>query len=165
MEAITSSIPAPTQARLDTQLRYCEEEIEGEAYIAALADLAEQPDHRDKLNSKARVERHAASIALPLVRKHTPTPGSAAILPRTGQDQARVVAKSSSDLLAEMAQRCSGYVDDFLRLDAMAAPGDLQGLKLLTAHETAAIAFLDLEMSGEPGRVGSMNIHTEKDIA
>ncbi len=137
MEAVTSSIPAPTQARLDTQLRYCEEEIEGEAYIAALADLAEQPDHHDKLNLKARVERHAASIALPLVRKYTPTPGSAAILPRTGQDQARVVAKSLSDLLAEMARRCSGYVDDFLRLDAMAAPG----------------------------RVGSMNIHTEKDIA
>ena len=41
---------------------------------------------------------------------------------------------------------------------------DLPRLKLLTAHETAAIEFLDLELSDARDSVALVNAYLEKDI-
>ena len=154
----------PTQAYLDTLLLYYEEEVEGEAYFKALADFAKQPDHRDKLNLLARVENHAANITLPLIRKYTLTPKDDVHLFQSGQEMARRDNKTWDDLLANMARAFPGYVDDFLQLEAMAPQEDLPRLKLLTAHEVAAIAFLDLELSGAQDSVAPMNAYLKKDI-
>jgi dimethylamine/trimethylamine dehydrogenase len=127
--------------------------------------LAEQPDHRDKLNLLARVERHSANVTLPLIRIYTLSPKDDALLFQSGQDQVRRDDKPWADLLAEMARTFPAYVEDFLRLEAMAPPGDLPRLRLLTAHETAAIDFLDLEKSGDKDSVAPMNAYLEKGIA
>ena len=155
---------APTQAYLDMLLLYYEEEVEGEAYFQALAEMAEKPDHRDKLHLLARVEHHAASVTLPLIRKYALTPRSDAILFQSGQDHARTAEKPWDDLLADMARTFPGYVEDFLRLEEMAPREDLPRLKLLTAHETAATEFLDLELSGARDSVAPMNAYLEKDF-
>jgi dimethylamine/trimethylamine dehydrogenase len=63
-----------------------------------------------------------------------------------------------------MARTFPGYVGDFLRLEAMAPCEDLPRLKLLTAHEVAAIAFLDLELLGAQGSVAPLSAYLEKDI-
>ena len=158
------SSAAPTQAYLDTLLLYYEEEVEGEAYFQTLAEMAEKPDHRDKLHLLARVEHHAASVTLPLIRKYALAPRSEAALSQSGRDQARIVEKPWDDLLVDMARAFPGYVDDFLRLEAMAPREDLLRLKLLTAHETAAIEFLDLELSGARDSVAPLKAYLEKDI-
>ncbi len=159
-----ASAPAPTQAYLETLLLYYEEEVEGEAYFATLADLAQRSDHRDKLNLLARVENHAAGITFPLIQKYALRPRSNATLSRSGQDQASAVLKPWGDLVADMARTFPGYVDDFLRLEAMAPPQDLPRLKLLTEHEVAAIEFLDLELSGTRDSVAPLHAYLEKDI-
>jgi len=158
------STTAPTQTYFDTLLLYYEEEVEGEAYFQTLAEMAEKPDHHDKLHLLARVEHHAASVTFPLICKYALTPKSDAILFQSGQDQARRMEGSWDDLLADMARTFPGYVDDFLRLEAMAPPEDMPRLKLLTAHEVAAIEFLDLELSGLQDSVAPMNAYLEKDI-
>ena len=158
------SSTAPTQAYLDKLLLYYEEEVEGETYFQALAELAEKPDHHDKLHLLAKVEHHAAGVTLPLIRKYALTPRSDAILFQSGQDQARAVDKPWDDLVAEMAQIFPGYIDDFLGLEAMAPLEDLPRLKLLTAHETAAIEFLDLELSGVPDSVAPLIAYLESNI-
>lgn len=165
MEQVPIKSTTPTQAYLDTLLLYYEEEVEGEAYFEALAGLADHPDHRDKLNILARVEQHAANATLPLICKYKLSPKDGATLSQSGQDQARRDNKPWADLLAEMARTYPAYVQDFLRLEAMAPPEDLPRLKLLTAHEIASIEFLDLELSGARESVAPMNAYLEKDIA
>jgi len=154
----------PLQAYLDTLLLYFEEEVEGEAYFQALSERAQTPDHRDKLELLAKVEHHAASVTLPLIRKYALTPRSDAILHQSGQDQAHRAEKPWEDLLAEMAKTYPGYVEDFLRLEVMAPSEDLPRLKLLTAHETAAIEFLDLELSGAQDSCAPLNAYLEKGL-
>ena len=83
---------------------------------------------------------------------------------QSGQDQARTAGMPWRDLLADMAQTFPGYIDDFLRLEAMAPCEDLPRLKLLTAHENAAIEFLDLEISGARDSVTPLKAYLEKDI-
>ncbi|MBL4871843.1 MAG: hypothetical protein JKY41_00215 [Rhodobacteraceae bacterium] len=155
---------APTQAYLDTLLLYYEEEIEGEAYFQALADVAKKPDHRNKLHLLAKVERHAASATLPLVLKYRLRPRSDAELLSSGQVQARMTNEPWESLLADMALTYPGYIEDFLRLETMAPPEDLPRLRLLTAHETVAIAFLDLEISGAPDSAAPLEAYLKEDI-
>ncbi len=154
----------PTQKYLDTLLFYYEEEVEGQAYFQALAEMAEKPDHRDKLHLLAKVEHHAANVTLPLIHKYTLTPRSDANLFQSGQDQARKVEKPWDDLLAEMVRTFPAYIDDFLHLEVIAPQEDRPRLKLLTAHETAAIEFLDLEISGARDSVAPLIAYLEKDI-
>ena len=155
---------APTQKYLDTLLLYYEEEVEGEAYFQTLAEMAGNPDHRHKLQLIAKVEHYAAAITLPLIHKYELSRRSDAVLFKLGQDQARKTEKSWINLLEDMGRTFPGYVEDFLRLEAMAPQEDLPRLKLLTAHETAAIEFLDLETSGVRVSVAPLNAYLEKDI-
>ena len=56
------------------------------------------------------------------------------------------------------------YYEEEVEGEALAPPKDLPRLKLLTAHEVAAVAFLDLELWGKPDSVGPMNAYPEKGI-
>ena len=47
-----------------------------------------------------------------------------------------------------MLETFPGYVDDFERLESLAPEHDLPALKVLTAHEVAAIQFLECEATG-----------------
>ena len=161
---LSATSAVPTQVYLDTLLLYYEEEVEGEAFFQVLAEKAEKRDHRDKLYLLAKVEHHAAKVTLPLIHKYALTPRNDAVLFQSGQDQARAAVKPWRDLLADMAQSFPGYVDDFLRLEAMAPPEDLPRLKLLTAHEVAAVEFLELELSGRQDSVAAMNDYLKKGI-
>lgn len=155
---------APTLKYLDTLLLYYEEEVEGEAFFQTLADVADTPDHRDKLHLLAKVEHRAAAVTLPLILKYGLTPRSEATLFQSGREQARKTEKPWNDLLAEMVRTFPGYIDDFLRLEAMAPHEDLPRLKLLTEHETAAVEFLDLEVQGAQDSVAPLKAYLEKDI-
>jgi dimethylamine/trimethylamine dehydrogenase len=164
MGEVSARSATPTQTYLDTLLLYYEEEVEGAAYFQALAERAKKADHRDKLYLLARVEHRAAGVTLPLIQKYALTPRSNAVLFQSGQEMARKATKSWDALLADMARTFPGYVNDFLRLEAMAPREDLPRLKLLTAHETAAIEFLDLELSGAPDSVAPMHTYLEKGV-
>ena len=156
--------PAPTQAYLDTLLLYYEEEIEGEAFFNGLAEVSAHPSQQDKLRLMAAVENHAAKVTLPLIRKHGLTPRRNADLCRSGREMAQKAAKPWGDLLAEFARDFPGYIEDFQRLEAMAPPEDRPRLNLLTEHEVAAVAFLDLEISGDPNSVDPMQAYLRMDI-
>jgi dimethylamine/trimethylamine dehydrogenase len=112
----------------------------------------------------AAVENQAANVTLPLIRKHGLTPRGDADLLRSGREMARKAAKPWGELLAEFARDFPGYVKDFQRLETMAPPEDLPRLKLLTEHEIAAVAFLNLEISGEKNSVAPMVNYLSMDI-
>lgn len=156
--------PAPTNAYFDTPLLYYEEETEGEAFFNGLADLSENSSQLDKLHLMAAVENHAANVTLPLIRKHGLTPRGDAVLFRSGREMARKAAKPWGELLAGFARDFPGYVEDFQRLKTIAPPEDLPRLKLLTEHEIAAVAFLNLDISGEKNSVAPMVNNLRMDI-
>lgn len=127
---------------------YYEEEIEGEAYFNALADR--QPEHHQKLKMRllAQVEAYAAAAVAPLLAQYNITPRDTAGLHASGKVMASKEPESWEELLAKMRKLFPGYVEDFQNLEALAPPQDLPLLKVLTAHEVAAVAFLDAEEKG-----------------
>jgi len=148
--------PAPlpqqtaSQEYLDTLLRYYEEEVEGEGYFFALADRLKDPTERRKMHMIGEVEIVAANAVLPLLKKYDLTPKSRVHLLESGKSQAADAKADWTTQVAEMTETFPGYIQDFLNLEAMAPPQDLPALKLLTEHEVAAIAFLELERQGAP---------------
>lgn len=134
----------------ETLTLYYEEEVEGEAYFDRLAERLQDPDHKEKMHLMARVENYAAKAVLPLLKKHGLTPRDASDLAASGRAQAEAKPAEWAVLIAEMRGTFPGYIDDFERLEAMAPLEDLALLKVLTAHEFAAIAFLEREAKGDP---------------
>ena len=108
---------------------------------------------------------HGAPHRQRLVRRGPRVAGAGRPCPQGRHAALALHREPWADLLAEMARTFPAYVEDFLRLEAMAPPGDLPRLRLLTAHETAAIDFLDLEKSGDKDSVAPMNAYLEKGIA
>ncbi len=137
-------------AYLDRLTLYFEEEIEGEAYFAALAERFEDPDHKRKLRLLAEVERHAASGVAPLIAKYRLAPRPTEELVASGQADAAAEGLEWSALLVEMRQSCPGYVTAFEALERLGPPEDRARLSFLTAHEVAALRFLALE-GKDPG--------------
>lgn len=136
---------------LDTLLLYFEEEIMGEAYFYGLAEKFEEPEQRGKLILLAEVERHAAEAVRPLLAKYDLAPRSDEELSALESESiAEHGAWSWTELVEYMAKRYPLYMDDFEGLERMAPPEDLPPLKFLTAHETAAIRFAELEVAGRP---------------
>ena len=136
---------------LDTLLLYFEEEIMGEAYFYGLAEHFTEPGAKQKLVLLAEVERHAAEAVRPLLDKHGLSPRSDTDLAQLEKAQIETHgAWSWSELVTYMARRYPLYMDDFEGLETMAPVEDLPPLRFLTAHETAAIAFANMEVAGEP---------------
>lgn len=145
----TLSRPDCDDAYLETLLLYFEEEIMGEAYFKGLATCFPEPEQSEKLTLLARVERHAAEAVRPLIEKYDLTPRSDEEL---GALETEAIAQhgawSWSHLVRYMVERYPAYMDDFEGLENMAPEPDLPMLKFLTAHETAAIEFANLEHAG-----------------
>ena len=142
---------SPDATYLKTLLRFYEEEIEGEAYFAALADRLEVPEQREKMHLLAKVETCAAAAVYPLLRKYGLHPRRTETLHQTGRAQAVDTPADWNRLIADMHKSFPGYIDDFKRLEAMAPNTDLPALKVLTAHEVATVAFLEREVSAQAG--------------
>jgi hypothetical protein len=138
-------------AYLDTLRRYVEEEIEGEAYFAELARRCPDPAAREYLRLLAEVERHAAAAALPLLDRHGLGPLDRAALGAAGRAAAAAETGDWAALAAGMRHSYPGFIAQFRDLEAMAPPGDRPRLAFLTAHETAALEFLERDLRGEPG--------------
>lgn len=138
-----------TQKYLETLLRYYEEEVEGESYFKSLVDHLSEPDQIEKMHLLAKVENFAARSVYPLIKKYDLAPKSSAELRLSGQKQAANEESDWSVLTEKMQRNYPGYVDDFKNLEAMAPPEDLKKLKILTAHEIAALRFLELEAKGD----------------
>ena len=132
---------------LETLQLYYEEEIEGEAYFARLADRFDDPEHARKLRLLAEVERHAASGVAPLIEKHGLAPRPRDALITSGYADADTTSLDWSALIAEMQESYKGYLSAFEALEAMGPAEDKARLSFLTEHEVAAIKFLDLETS------------------
>jgi len=147
---------APTQKYLDTLQLYYEEEVEGEAYFDEIADRLQNPDHKQKMHLMAQVENYAAASVLPLLEKHGLTPRDSDVLIASGKSQGQSSTTDWPELIAGMRKIFPGYIDDFARLEAMAPAEDLPLLKILTAHEVAAIDFLELEAKADPASADPM---------
>lgn len=142
---------------LDTLTRYYEEEIAGEAYFATLAARLDDPVRSAKMDLLADVETYAAAAVFPLIQKYALSPRARAELRASGQEQARGSTIDWTTLLHAMRQSFPGYVADFEELEAMAPPEDRAALQCLTAHEVAAIAFLDAETAGQTDSVAALH--------
>ena len=137
------------EAYLPTLLQYWEEEVAGEAYFRELAARAAEPRQKEKLLLLAQVETHTAAIVKPLLTKYRLTPKTDEQLKAEGKRDADDAPQQWDDLIADMAKTFPDYMPSFERLEAMAPPVDLPILKRMTAHETAAIAFLTKEIAGD----------------
>jgi dimethylamine/trimethylamine dehydrogenase len=151
----------PTQKYLETLLLYYEEEVEGEAYFEGLAGRLQDPDHKAKMMLMAKVEAYAANAVAPLLEKYGLIPKQRAELRASGQAQAEKAASDWDSLIADMRQTFPGYIDEFEGLEALAPKQDLPPLKVLTAHEVAAIAFLEAEGTRQPDPTAPMRRYLE----
>ncbi len=140
---------AASAVYLETLTRYYEEEIEGAGWFAALADGMADKGQAAKMRLLADVEIYAARAVKPLLTKYGLTPRDGGELSASGAAQGKAdAAKGWDTLIAEMRETFPRYIVDFARLEALAPPEDLPLLKVLTAHEIAAIGFLDREAAG-----------------
>ncbi|MEM6906387.1 MAG: hypothetical protein AAF568_10875, partial [Pseudomonadota bacterium] len=139
----------PGQRYRDTLTLYYEEEVMGEAYFDAIADRM-TGEAKVKMRLLADVERQAQKYVEPLLARHGLTPRARADLLRLGRAEAEAETGDFPALIAAMRESFPGYVDDFLKLEAMAPMADRDALACLTEHETAAIEFLEREDAGRP---------------
>lgn len=130
-----------------TLTAYYEEEISGEAWYEALAELFDG-EQAAKLRLLADVERHTAEIVRPLIDKHGLVTKDRAALQAEGRAEAARWARDWDGLMAYMTETFPGYIPDFKRLEALAPPADRALLERMTEHEEVAIAFLNREAEG-----------------
>jgi dimethylamine/trimethylamine dehydrogenase len=150
-----------SQKYLDTLTLYYEEEVEGEAYFAALAERLSDAEERRKMQMMADVETYAAAAVRPLLDKYGLTPRSAADLKAQGRASAARAEGDFAGFMAAWRKSFPAYMDDFHGLEAMAPPEDLPALKVLTNHEIAAIDFLEREAKGDPSSTIAMERYLE----
>ncbi|MFK7836511.1 MAG: FAD-dependent oxidoreductase [Sulfitobacter sp.] len=148
--AVGSVQKEPSEKYLETLLLYYEEEIEGEAYFAGVAEKLSLPEQRDVFAMLAQVETYTAAAMRPLIEKYGLTPRSVDELHASGKAQAAKECDDWQALMDEMRETYPSYIDAFEKLEAMAPTEDLPGLKIATAHEIAAVDFLDREAANDP---------------
>ncbi len=132
-----------------TLQEYYEEEVSGEAWYRALADLFEGA-RRNKMLRLAEVEGHTAQIVRPLIDAYGLAPKASSALQEEGRKAAQSGPQEWDALLDQMRADFPQYIDDFKALEAMAPPQDRAILKRMTEHEVVAIEFLALEAAGDP---------------
>jgi dimethylamine/trimethylamine dehydrogenase len=145
----TAKTGAVARARdyFETLVAYFEEEVSGEAWFCALADLFPEPDRRAKLSLLADVERHCTKIVRPLIDKHGLAPRGRAELEAEGRSHAVRWSGNWDGLLGYMRESFPAYVDDFKALERMAPPADRAILQRMTEHEVVTIEFLKRELA------------------
>lgn len=145
---VGASPAAPFGEYEKTLLQYWEEEVAGEAFFQTLAARAAEPRNVEKLLLLAAVERRTADIVRPLLSRHGLTPRSDAELRAEGSGDADKVPRDWAALITHMAEGFPAYMPEFHALEAMAPDADRDILSRLTAHEIAAIEFLERERTG-----------------
>ena len=98
----------------------------------------------------SEVETYTATAMRALIDKYGLTPRPTEDLHATGRAQAADAHGDWDSLIAEMQETFPGYITDFERLEAMAPAEDLPGLRIATAHEVAAVDFLNREAANDP---------------
>jgi dimethylamine/trimethylamine dehydrogenase len=146
----TTAPETPIEGYLEMLQRFYEEEIEGAAYFDALAERFSHAEQRRKMHLMAQVERYAVAAAAPLLAKYHLIARDAAVLQASGHKQAQNVMADWPALISEMRRIFPDYMPEFRAIEDLAPPQDLPQLKMLTAHEIAAIAFLEAEAKGDP---------------
>ena len=146
----TTAPETQIEGYLEMLQRFYEEEIEGSAYFDALAERFSQAEQRRKMHLMAQVERYAVAAAAPLLAKYHLIARDAAVLQASGHKHAQNVTADWPALISEMRRTFPDYMPEFLAIEVLAPPQDLPQLKMLTAHEIAAIAFLEAEAKGDP---------------
>jgi dimethylamine/trimethylamine dehydrogenase len=127
-----------------------EEEVETEAYFAALAERMDDRPRRESLHLLAELERVTARVIAPLLDRHGLQPLDDASLAERGRQQADLEAPDWDRLMAEMRRTYPGYITYFEKLEADGPPADRARLASLPEHERAALEFLRLEAGGHP---------------
>ena len=135
---------------LETLLQYYEEEISGDAWYRALAENLPDPRHKTAMLLLAAVERHTVALIRPLIEKYGLTPRGDAALEAEGRRDAKTGPQGWEALTAQMRATFPDYMPQFRKLEAMAPPEDRPPLARMTAHEAAAIAWLEAEAAGAP---------------
>jgi len=134
----------------ETLLRYYEEEIEGEAYFARIAERMTDTAHQEKMMLLAGVEAYTAAVMRPLLDKYGLTPRSEDDLRAAGRAQAANAHGDWRVLIGNMQNTYSAYITAFERLEALAPVEDRPALKIATAHEVVAVEFLNREAANDP---------------
>lgn len=150
LSAAADPVTAAGPDYLETLLRYYEEEIEGEAYFAGLAERMTEAAQRAKMTMLARVETHTADAMRPLIAKYGLAPRSVEVLHANGRAQAAGAQGDWETLIAEMQRIFPRYIEDFRKLEEMAPQEDRAALGVATAHEVAAVEFLTREGMRDP---------------
>ena len=142
---------------LKTLLKYYEDEVMGEAYFYGLADHIGGAVERKKLALLAKVERRAANVVRPLLKKHGLMPRDESVLKGLGEAHVKKHQHFSwMEMMAYMVGRYPAYLDEFEALERLAPEDDLPALKRLTHHEVLAIDFANKEIALDPDSMTSL---------
>lgn len=120
------------------------------AWFAALAARASLPREKEKMLLLAEVERCAAAAVRPLIDRYGLTPASDDALAASGRAQAATAPQDWESLIERMIKTFPADIPAFEALERMAPPADRPLLARMTAHEVAAIAFLEREVRSDP---------------
>ncbi|MEZ5925376.1 MAG: hypothetical protein R3D57_13430 [Hyphomicrobiaceae bacterium] len=127
-----------------------EEEISGEAYFARLASF-HHGRAKAALSLLAEVERATETVVRPLIQRHRLATKSADALRREGRSEADHRRDMSwPALLEDMVTNFPVFVTELEAVEHLVPPADRPQLRLLTAHEVAAVRFATRETAGDP---------------
>jgi dimethylamine/trimethylamine dehydrogenase len=126
-----------------------EDEVAGEAFFAALADLATTQDAAAKLRLLARVERATAKLLRPVIERHGIAVRAEAELAEEGRLEAPAwTTRDWPDLARRFAEDFPRYIAEFEAIEAIGPETDRGALRALTRHEIALVAFARAEAEG-----------------
>ena len=129
----------------------------GEGYFLVLAANFRGADERAKLTLLAEVERRAAELLEPLLKKYDARPRDDAVLMPLGEAEAKPrLGLGWTELMTYIADGFQVYVEEFEALERLAPPSDIPALKRLTLHEVATIDFATKEIAGEPDGIAPL---------
>lgn len=114
----------------------------------------------------AEVERRAADVVLPLLKKHGLMPRDKSVLKALGEVHVeRHRHFSWMEMMEYMVGRYPAYLDEFEALERLAPEDDITALKLLTHHEVVAIDFAKKEIALDPDSMASLQEYLDYSIA
>lgn len=140
---------------------FWEEEIGGIAFFRALSQGFAGRQKR-ALELMAEAEVITADLLRPLLDKYGLKAGDAKTLTASGIKEAKALGQVTwADLLKRWQIGFPDFIDEFEQIERLGPPEDLPRLKAVTAHEIAAVDFLNLEMQGSAESLRPLEIFLE----
>ena len=161
------SSPPPAAAEpayLKVLLDYYEEEISGEAWFRALAEVVDDPEEKGKINLLADVEAHCAAITAPLIERHGLSPRPEEVLVEEGRTIASKGPQTYPGMIEYWRRTFPVYITDFHNLEAMAPEADRAILGRMSEHEVVAVAFLEAEHAGAADSTAPLRKYLETPV-